>query len=270
MSPYAASYVICIRIESVYYLYRPVIVSIEDSREYQADMVLATLLDDSTPSHPTQPVGTAASTSSSSSIPPDTTQRTAAAATQRQQHQAGGAVTVLDEDQDGIHDNGEAGAIEQMTGNNSLDQHLCGGGGPSLSFPSGSQFRKTNSRVPRKSNAIAQVVHIPQPPQDVEFMETDSLLHEDDDIGLGDHISHNPVEEEAVLGSESRAAFSQHLGSHASSRHVAEEDDDDVMDALFGEDNLDGVADHGEVFGFEHRQNQESQKLPRNQKGSAS
>ena len=235
------------------------IVSIEDSREYQADMVLATLLDDSTP--PTQP-STAASTSSSSSIPPAITQRTAAAtATRGRQQQAGSAVTILDEDQDGIRDNGEAGALEQTTGNNSrLDQHLCdGGGGPSLSFPSGSQFRK---KVPRKSSAIAQVVHIPQPPQDVEFMETDSLLHEDDDIGLGDHFSNSHVE---GLGRESHA-FSQHLGSHASSSHVTEEDD--VMDALFGEDNLDGVADHGEVFGFDQGQNRESQMLPRNQRGS--
>lgn len=243
------------------YVYRPVIVSIEDSREYQADMVLATLLDDSTPSHPTQPIGTAASTSSSS-IPPVTTQRTAVTATRGQQQQAGGAVTALDEDQDGIRDNGEAGALEQTIGNNSRsDQHLSGG--PSLSFPSGSQFRQKNSRVPRKSSAIAQVVHIPQPPQDVEFMETDSFLHEEDDIGLGDHISNNPVEE-AVFEHESHA-FSQHLGSYASSQHVTEEDD--VMDALFGEDNLDDVADHGEVFGFDHGQNQESRKLPKNQKG---
>jgi hypothetical protein len=68
------------------------------------------------------------------------------------------------------------------------------------------------------ASAVSQANHIPQPPQDVEFMETGSLS------GLG--------------GTEGGTVEGLDLGM----------DDNDVMDALFGEDNMDGGVAEGGGF----------------------
>lgn len=105
---------------------------------------------------------------------------------------------------------------------------------PKVAFPSGSQFRHTKATLPTRSSAItpvshtrssatAPVSHIPSPPQDVELMDVDALAGEP----------------------QGSAAARLDLGM----------DDNDVMDALFGEENMDGGVTEGRgMIGFDGAQ----------------
>lgn len=261
---------------------RPLIISIEDDRDYLADLVLATLLDDSTPLNPTQttsaaetslhPSQTTSAGASLSSVPTttadDSAQRLAqpvATSAHRQLGQTAAwrreeAAAVFDKEEgDSFRDtrepgtsrdpgtstepgtsrepgtSTELGASREGAGGNTKTGRssvlpTCSSG-PSVLFPSGSQFRQTHSTAPSRAptgrthtgaSALPRVSHIPRPPQDVELMETD-------------------VVSEPGGSNVAAAAARVDLGM----------DDDDVMDALFGEDDVDGgVAQRGDMFGF--------------------
>lgn len=199
------------------------IISIDDERDYHVDMVLATLVDDSTPLHPTQTTETAASNASSTAANSSTPRPSQTA---RQRHQVGqhpeerGASMEHHSDPEGesAMETGVAGDLGAVHGSRQTlssvgTSHRLRAADVEVAFPSGSQFRQTNSRKPTRTIPLAS--HVPLPPQDVEFMETDSMTQQ--------HQTPFP-------GTE----------------------DNDVMDALFGEDNMDGAAKGGQIFGFDH------------------
>lgn len=208
------------------------------------DMVLATLLDDSLqtqPSSQTTEVTTAGTYSSSAA---NTTSTTAAAATQRPPRTGSQHRADSDDLEDNIREVGAAGVgrVNPITSSGvcQVTPRKTKAVDTSVSFPSGSQFRRTNPNVhTKKYISIAEARHVPLPPQDTEFME----------IGP----SSPPQRQEGA------AAIAPMMVSRTSNQPTpAEIDvDDDVMDALFGEDNLDEVAEHGQIFGFDHRRNHE-------------
>ena len=181
------------------------------------------------------------------------------------------------------------------TSSNRVPPHKTADTGAPTAFPSGSQFRHTHSNAPVDSISIAEVAHIPLPPQDdLDFMETEGSsesqraqrVHRTSSrLGIGaSHASSTagpshsfarqshslmvgPSHGLSVGASDRNNSTIQqshrattgtgHHDSLATGPGSAFEDNDDVMDALFGEDNLDEVALDGQMFGFGDTKEQE-------------
>lgn len=145
-------------------------------------------------------------------------------------------------DRDDIRDVGDPGSSTRNPGRNVTLP--TSSSGPNVSFPSGSQFQQTNSRPPTSPTAkISRVCHITQPPQDVELMETSVP-------GEGTVMARPDLEQDrGNVGMEIGPARSCGLDLEPGGSNIGVDlgmDDNDVMDALFGED-----ARGGEAFGFD-------------------
>ena len=197
---------------------RPIVISIEDDKDYQADLVLATLLDNSTPYQSTQTSATDVSsitntTATTATLQVDHTSTTkqrsrqprAVQNTEADKHKLGEPI------RDGkgskqVVSNMKTSDVEIITNRKSTTKS---------SFPTGSQFRQLNSNRNSSSSKIPLASHVPLPPTDTDFMDTDAVYRS------------------SAIPAASRT------------------DDDDVMEALFGEDDMDGVAEDGSMFGFD-------------------
>ena len=280
--------------------------SIEDDRDYQADMVLATLLDDSTPPHPTQTAkeasshpshttsaaetslrpsqvtgsaAMAASVSSFSSAPTTTavedsthrqTQPASVSATRRRLGQTAAwrgesaAMAFDNREEDDVRDTSRSTTVVNRNSGRSVILPTSSSG-PNV-FPSGSQFQQTNSRPPARPPTgatvtssgvgarISQVSHIPLPPHDVEVLDVE-LMETSVPGGKGTAARPDP---RGNVGLDFGPARSAGLDLEPGGSNVGVEfgmDDDDVMDALFGEDYMDGgVAQGGDAFRFDGAQ----------------
>ena len=201
-------------------VHRPIVISIDDDKDYQVDLVLATLLDE------LQPTSTATSTVNSTTT-----------ATQRQQHIATGQphrIDLSDFEASEFYD--EDHQSELTRGAECASQ-----GEPSIrnrntwKADSNTQFPSTSQDPRASSSNLQQVGHIPTLTRDSEFMET------------------NPTPQPH----SSTTVLSSKVPNRTSSHPVAD-DDDDVMDALFGENNMDEIAEDGRMFGFNHEREKDS------------
>ena len=243
-------------------------ISIDDTQEYQADFVLATLLGGETESQ---------------SVP------TSASSTSTLHHSASQQRTMTSNRvPNGLHaadDNGtdltEQSNVEQvdnteMTNSHSESAHhhrqqlnrtAKSSGGlvtrrPAeeleSNFPTGSQFgTSTRKRGETGTNTIQTIAsrshinppssHIPPPPSDdADFMDTESSS-----AALASQ--HRTTSLTSTTGLTSRERTLQTTSVHCASKDVA----DDFMDALFEVENLHDVADEGSMFGLGHQQTED-------------
>ncbi len=227
---------------------RPVVISIEDDRDYQADLVLATLLDDSLD----QPTQTTAQASSMASTATSTTTTTTApdhGPTKRSHHSdfsdlegnESGEPSDAAASRDGLPRTRVGGANRAAVSNSTsrnprslpARKKLKGTDMNLSRFPSGSLFEQREKTVCSSSH------HVPIPPCDTDFMDTDSTSQPQD----------------AAMSRSSKKTPSLHFHQQA--------EEEDVMDALFGEDNMDGVAEEGNVFGFDSKRAEDHSPMSR-------
>ncbi len=304
---------------------RPVIVSIEDDRDYQADMVLATLLDDL--SHPAETASASTATSFSNTTANTTSaQRLAQPSTVSARLLGQKAAPRIKEDTGMLDDNQEDSAARDTRvtrtlglGGRHINQHPGRSDVPgssssqSATFPSGAEYRQTDLNIPKRySGGIAEVRHISQPSQ----LNTDALgrcsvvaaqpsqLMET--AAIGGHVpqpsqlntarssaiaaqpsqlntdalerstavaAHVPQPPQLSIGRSSAVTRVCHvpeppqlmetdaIGSDVSTGVDLDIDEEDLMDALFGEDSMDGaVAEGGDMFGFDGAQKEEQRQ----------
>ena len=252
-------------------------ISIEDERDYHADFVLATLLDDSAPPPPrppqTAPSSVANATAASS---------TAATSSQHQKSAAVEGDRDARLEEEGGGNGGDVGSRSEQGGGamgsrprlighknkhpgekKSLNR---GTSDSSVTFPSGSQFRRGSSRKPGK---VSRARHVPPPPVEMDFDRvTAPLASSTARSSSGTRDGHSSQHHAAsrthgtsasqhgstARSSTPKASAAAPAQTDSSSRPCPGEGEDyDVMDALFGEDNMDVVAQDGQIFGFEHR-----------------
>lgn len=270
--------------------YRPVVFSIENGNEYRADFVLATLLDATSPSQ--QPSTVQASINASTTAP--TTQSRAPTRNGFGNHLGTNSAMSrndldLTELNDTVCDTRTVTRREDRTSHkkktntvtrntNKRDNqtpskpsrtHTTN---PDFDFPTGSQFTHSNKGIQNTgldSNArskdtdslqVASESHVPAPPDDLglDFMDM-----EVDDYGRqpiarqGD--THEDSRGPALRGNEHSSV--SHSTTNLSRRVTS--DNFDVMDAIFGDENLNDVADEGNQFGFgiENQYNQVQDKV---------
>ncbi len=123
-----------------------------------------------------------------------------------------------------------------------------------VDFPSGSQFNRRGSKTPAASS-----VNVPPPPDDSYLMDTELDHNETEQQAGTQSESHGPVTRKRNMVSKSDYSLTKSSSTEdrpASTRSVATKidtigDDFDVMDALFGVEDLDNVEeDEGNQFGF--------------------
>lgn len=235
--------------------------SLENGTEYRADFVLATLLDAASSSQqPTtvqEPIN--ASTTASSSITQDKAQT-------RNGH---GTMSVDELDlTNGLNDtshgtrtlstshnkrtNTVSRILDRRDNQTSSNPHRTRN--TDFNFPSGSQFTRTGKHTQPESNVRSKVMQqssesrVPPPPDDdmeFDFMDTD----------VDDHGCQAMMEHEETQRDKRSQAFTLKDQSGVSrsmtglSERVAS-GNFDVMDAIFGDENLNDVADEGNQFGF--------------------
>ncbi len=249
---------------------RPIIISIEDDRDYHADIVLATLLDDSAPpptaSHPRQTTPTSSSVANataavSTSTSPQRLQSETATKRDHDVHmEEEGEVDFEHEPENATGSRpGLAGRRSRPSHHGSAAKGLQKRTSDlSVAFPSGSQFRRGSSRRPGN---VQKTTHIPPPPAAPHVR---SAAHSSStmDMPSSSHNSRHVAQDPNLSGSTAWQSNPAHsstpkapvpLPVHAStsSKPDPEAEDYDVMDALFGEDNMDAVAEDGQMFGFE-------------------
>ena len=210
-------------------LYRPVVFSLDDSDDYQADFVLATLLDGTSLSQPSTsaaPMDTQSSSTGQHRV--QSHKRTQSGRHRMSSHSA-------DIDQDDLE---ESVTIEQS--HSTYPPSQTGSQGQSTKavsckpaqefanadFPSGSQFNNTRGGSSRslvhKSPAAA---HVPPPPMDIDYMDMESSLPR-------------------TLGVRHPASSSsKDKGLRITTSSTTEE----LMDALFGAESNTDVAEEERV-----------------------
>ena len=224
------------------YVCRPVVFSLDDCDDYQADFVLATLLDGTSPSQ--------TSTSASATSAMDTQPSSAAEPRRRQPHKRthGGhqrtinSISSPDIDQGDLEESvsiEQSHSTNQPTYNRTASEGQAGGRVPykrarqftNADFPSGSQFGNagggTSKSLTHRSPAAAHVPP-PPPPMDTDFMDIDPSLPRTLDAR--------------------RPASSSNSNKDKSLRITASTTTEELMDALFGAENNTDVAEDERVF----------------------
>ena len=228
------------------YVYRPVVFSLDDCDDYQADFVLATLLDGTTPSQP--------STSATASAATMDTQPSSMEQHRRQPHkrtQGSHQCTISstispDIDQDDLE---ESMSIEQShsttyppTCSRTAGDGQARGkvsykraqGFANADFPSGSQFNNTrggSSKSLTHKSPAAACVPSPPPPMDTDFMDMDPSLPRTSGV------RHS-------TNSRSSTCSNKDKGLRITTSTTTEE----LMDVLFGAENSSDVAEDERVF----------------------
>ena len=276
---------------------RPVVFSIENCNEYRADFVLATLLDATSPSQ--RPSTVQSSINASTTAP--TTQSRAQSKNGFGNHLGTNSTMSLDDlDLTELNDTAsDTRALSRREGHathkkktNSVSSVTNKRGNQTSSnpsrttnqefdFPTGSQFTRANkvtqntqpdSNIGSKdgrSSQIASESHVPAPPDDLglDFVDMDM------DIDMDDY-GRQPIarQREAREDKEGPALMSEvypSTGRNATSLSTRVTSDNfDVMDAIFGDENLNDVADDGNQFGF-GIENQYDQRQVKGQNNSS-
>ncbi len=206
--------------------------SIEDARSYKADFVMATLLDANSSHQHTTSTGHNMTTTADTTII---------------QNQAS--------EFDSIHN--ETTMQHSQNGNTEMPETIPKRTRPirtlsasaDIDFPSGSQFGH-----PGNITTAASSAKVPPPPSDLDFMDIE--------------YTHNEIEEQGRSGSLSKNSHSKKIKSDDSvpkhrdlvtkqsvvgaigSHEDTMGEDFDVMDAIFGVENRNDVAEEGNQFGF--------------------
>ena len=211
----------------------PVVFSLDDSIDYQADFVLATLLDEDTPSQPSSTLASASGTLPTGAeahgrkrVPSDRRGLNEGVSRQNglgQRDQSHPDDTIIDQSNTSYPPShlGASSRPERQrkVSSKSAEQFT------DVGFPSGSQFNnaRTGSVNTPASLKSPSVAHVPPPPMD-DYMDTEPSLPRT-----------------SIFGSKDKSARSTRT--------------EDVMDALFGDGNFTGVAEEGE--GVSHKPGEE-------------
>ena len=196
--------------------------SVDDCVDYQADFVLATLLDETSPSQPSASAPASGSLSSGAGIStrkhvPETRHgvngdRTHRTGTDRfdQSHLDD---TIIDQSNTSYPPS-HTGASARTEGQRKVSSKSAEDVSD-VGFPSGSQFNNVRTGGARTKSPF--VAHVPPPPTDTDYMDIDPSLPKT-----------------SVLGSRDKSIRGAGSGRT-----------DDVMDALFGDGHFTDVAEEG-------------------------
>lgn len=239
------------------------VLSIEDGRTYKADFVMATLLDNS---H--QPSSTTTGTASVSNglaqnciNGPDSPNNKASMQLSQNTEQRNSTETETETETE-TRPTKSSTAKSLPKSHSSIRTHPASSA--AVDFPSGSQFGHPDNH-PTGPNS-----HVPPPPTDLDFMEIEYAQQTDADQTAGSasttkgstvHINKEASRNTSVPKSSSiskSSVESLHLPQSTNdvtpigvSRNLDTIGEDfDVMDAIFGVENLNDVADEGSTFGF--------------------
>ena len=226
---------------------RPVVFSIDDCTDYQADFVLATLLDGTSPTQLSNSA-TASDIHSSSTVQ----QRVRAHKRTHDGHHNGSTSHSADIDQDDhslLEDNvtpepsrpaDPTSQTNALTGTEARSKvsYKPAQDVTSTDFPSGSEFNTARRRNPvlsvPSSSKSPSAAHIPPPPTDTDYMDIEPSLPRT-----------------SVLGHPSGSNKDRSLRITAATRT------EELMDALFGAENTTDVAEEGSAFGFSQKERDE-------------
>ncbi len=217
---------------------RPIVLSIENARLYKADFVMATLLDGNSSHQHTTSIGhNRTATTANSTIP---------------QNQANEFESFHNETTMQHSQNENSEMLPETIPKRTRPIRTLSASAD-IDFPSGSQFGRPGNVTPATTSA-----KVPPPPSDLDFMDIEYNHNEIEEQGQSNAPSENSHLKKSVDSSvprkidsvTSKNSTEKQLVSAIGSHGDTMEDDFDVMDAIFGVENRNDVAEEGNQFGF--------------------